>query len=93
MFCIFVFLQVFNMINCRKIGRRDFNVFESFFHNFYFLLMFTLIFVVQIVGTNYFYVIFRTVPLSRGEWGACIMIGSTTLIASALIKLTPERWV
>jgi len=27
LFNIFVFLQLFNMINCRKIGRRDFNFF------------------------------------------------------------------
>lgn len=93
MFCIFVFLQVFNMINCRKIGRRDFNVFENFFHNWYFLLMFTLIIVIQIIGTNYFPVIFRTLPLTRSEWGACIMVGSSTLAASALVKLTPEKWV
>lgn len=33
----FVFLQIFNQINCRKIGAKDFNVFENFFHNFYFL--------------------------------------------------------
>jgi magnesium-transporting ATPase (P-type) len=42
-FNIFVFLQLFNMINCRKIGKRDFNVFEALFHNWYFIILFCLI--------------------------------------------------
>ena len=33
----FVFLQIFNQINCRKVGSKDFNVFENFTHNWYFL--------------------------------------------------------
>jgi len=35
----FVMLQLFNEINCRKVGRRDFNVFESIFHNMYFIVI------------------------------------------------------
>lgn len=38
-FNVFVFLQLFNQINCRKVGARDFNVFEDFTHNIYFLLI------------------------------------------------------
>jgi hypothetical protein len=36
----FIFLQIFNFINCRKVGSKDFNVFENFFHNVYFILVF-----------------------------------------------------
>jgi hypothetical protein len=36
----FIFLQIFNFINCRKVGGKDFNVFENFFHNMYFILVF-----------------------------------------------------
>jgi magnesium-transporting ATPase (P-type) len=91
-FNIFVFLQLFNMINCRKIGKRDFNVFESFFHNWYFILFFSIIGGVQFAGTQYFPFIFRTVPLDRGEWGSCIVVGSTVLLWSAILKLLPEKW-
>lgn len=38
-FNTFVFLQIFNEINCRKVGVYDKNVFESFFHNKFFLLV------------------------------------------------------
>lgn len=80
------------MINCRKIGAKDFNVFESFFHNFYFIFFWFLIGGVQFVGTNYFSFIFRTVPMSRTEWGSCIVIGSTVLLWAALLKFLPDRW-
>lgn len=52
-FNIFVFLNLFNMINCRKIGKRDFNVFESMFHNWYFIFLFAIIGGVQFAGTQY----------------------------------------
>lgn len=39
-FHTFIFLQIFNYINCRKVGRQDFNVFEEFGHNYYFLSVF-----------------------------------------------------
>jgi magnesium-transporting ATPase (P-type) len=89
----FVFLQMFNMINCRKIGRRDFNVFESFFHNSYFLFFFVFIFVIQFVQCQYspFNDITNTVPLERSEWGSCIAVGSTSLLISAAIKLIPDE--
>lgn len=38
-FTTFVFLQLFNEINCRKIDRRDFNVFENILANPYFHLV------------------------------------------------------
>lgn len=38
-FNTFVFLQIFNEINCRKIGRRDFNVFTNIFGNMYFIIV------------------------------------------------------
>jgi len=92
-FNTFVFLQLFNMINCRKTGKHDFNVFESFFHNFYFILFFCLTFVIQYILIEWFPWVSRTVSLSRGEWGSSICVGATVLIVSALLKMTPESWV
>ena len=31
--------------------------------------------------------------MSKGEWGACIAVGSTNLLIGAILKLTPESWV
>ena len=43
-FQMFVFCQLFNQINARKLGEREFNVFENFFNNamFIFILVLTL---------------------------------------------------
>jgi magnesium-transporting ATPase (P-type) len=89
----FVFLQMFNMINCRKIGRRDFNVFESFFHNMYFLVLFAFIVVVQFIQVEWFSSLTNTQPLQRSEWGSCIAVASTSLPVSAIIKLMPDEWL
>jgi Cation transporting ATPase, C-terminus len=40
-FDTFVFLQFFNLINCRVVGPRDFNVFTHFFNNW--ILQFVLV--------------------------------------------------
>lgn len=46
-FNTFIFLQFFNMINCRVVGPKDFNVFTSFFNNWIFLVVLACIFAVQ----------------------------------------------
>jgi len=48
-FNTFVMLQLFNEINCRKVGRRDFNVFESITHNIYFVIVVAGTFAIQVL--------------------------------------------
>lgn len=91
-FNTFVFLQLFNMINCRKIAEQDFNVFESFFHNWNFLFCFVLIGGIQFAGTQYLPTIFRTVPLKKSEWGSCIIVGASALLFGAFVKLLPKKY-
>ena len=92
-FNTFIFLQLFNEINCRKVGRRDFNVFEKFLHNYYFLMVLLGTFAAQILMCMYFPGITGTEQMTKGEWGACIAVGSTNLLIGAILKLTPESWV
>lgn len=92
-FNVFIFLQIFNYINCRKVGRRDLNVFEEFGHNPYFLIVFFGTFAAQILSCEYFSSITGTEDMEKGEWGACIAIGSTTLLIAAILKRTPDSWV
>lgn len=44
-FNVFVFMNLFNEINCRKIHEHDFNVFENFFNNplFIFVIIVTIL--------------------------------------------------
>lgn len=97
-FNVFVFLQIFNEINCRKTGRQDFNVIEKLFtfgHNWYFLIVVVGTFAVQICMCEIasLATITGTMSMNRAEWGACIIIGATPLLISLLLKLTPDSWM
>lgn len=103
-FNTFVFLQLSNEVNCRKVGRRDFNVWEGMLPrnllsreawrqcNLYFILVVVGTFLVQVVITQYASGLTRTTPLTRTEWGACIVVGATPLLVAVLLKLAPEAW-
>jgi len=93
-FNVFVFLQLFNMINCRKVGIDDKQVFERFHHNIFFIIILIGVFVTQICLVQYFPVLIRAIPMSsRSEWGGCIAIGATELLIALLLKYTPQKWV
>lgn len=38
-FNVFVFMQIFNEINARKLGEREFNIFSGFFNNYLFIMI------------------------------------------------------
>jgi len=90
MFHIFVFLQLFNLINCRKDGATDYNVFGKFFHNWYFIIIISVELAFQLFAPGPF---MRTASMNEREWGACLMVGSTALVAALLLKCTPLRWL
>jgi len=89
-FCTFVYLQIFNYINSRKIGFRELNVFERIHHNPFFILIFSIVFAGQYFLVQMFHGVTRTVPLGKSEWGACITAGSTVLFVAWAIKFTPK---
>lgn len=91
-FNTFVFLQLFNEINCRKVGAREFNVFSAPFHNAYFLVVLGGTAAAQVCLVQFFPSLCTVTSLSRGEWGACLVIGATPLLAGLILKLTPESW-
>lgn len=90
LFNTFIFMQVFNEINCRKVGRRDFNIFEGIHRNIYFLAVVVGTFAGQFILVHlYSGLIFPTIALERGEWGECVAIGATPIAIAAALKLTP----
>lgn len=93
-FNTFVFLQIFNMINSRKVGIDDKNVFESPTHNIFFLIAFFGMIIMQMVLVQYLYWVINATPLSsRSEWGAALTVGASVLLISFVLKLTPKSWV
>lgn len=39
LFNVFIYMHLFNEINCRKIGATEFNVFHNIFSNWYFIIV------------------------------------------------------
>ena len=83
----FVFMQLFNQINARKLGARDFNIFAGFFNNWLFLFITVITFAVQYAMVEFAGRFATVVPLTLRENGICLAIGSGSLIWGLIIKL------
>jgi hypothetical protein len=55
----------------------------------WFIAIIIAICVIQYIQVNWFSLITRTKSLDVGQWGGCVIIGSTTLLISLLLKTTP----
>lgn len=93
-FNTFCFMNLFNLINCRKIGAADKNIFERFLHNWTFIGVLIGGFVAQICLVQFAPLLLRTTAAeSRGEWGGAIAVGASVLGIGLALKLTPQKWV
>ena len=88
----FIMMQLFNMINARKLGEREFNVFSNFFNNWMFLCVYALMWVIQFGSIEYGGRPLRTVPLSTEQNLICAGIGAFSLIWGVIIKFIPGAW-
>jgi len=91
-FQTFVFMQLFNQINARKLGEKEYNVFAEFFNNCMFILILIGTFAIQMVIVEFGGVYMRCYPLSMKENGICAAIASFTLVWGLILKLIPARW-
>ena len=90
---MFVFLQIFNEINSRKLYSSQINVFKNFFNNFMFLFVLALTTVLQVVFVQYAGTYLKTVPLTLREHLVCIGLGSLSLVVCFLSKLVIPHYV
>ena len=86
-FNVFVFLQIFNFFNARKLKKTELNVFSNFFLNYLFVFIVIGIFLLQLVIVQYGGKTFQLVPLSTEQHVKCIIIGATGVIWNGLVKL------
>jgi len=84
-FNVFVMCQVFNEINCRKLGT-EWNTLAGFFSNYICVavLFFTLI--MQYLIIEYGGEFASTTPLNQTQWLQCIGLGSLGIPVSFLLK-------
>ncbi|KAI7898578.1 PMCA-type calcium-translocating P-type ATPase [Cokeromyces recurvatus] len=88
-FNIFVFLQVFNEINCRRIDN-TINVFKDIFDNWIFIAVQIAVILGQFLIVTFGGIAFKTVPLTWDQWLITILIGSLSLPIGTIIRLLPD---
>jgi len=85
-FNVFVFCQVFNEINCRKL-KDEINVFAGIFDNILFVGIMAFTFIVQFLIVTFGGDFTTTRPLTLNQWLLCLGIASIGLIISVISKL------
>lgn len=90
-FQIFVFMQLFNQINGRKLGEKDFNVFAGVTRNLMFLVIATLTFIIQCLMVQFGGKVTKTQSLNMSQNLICLGIGAGELIWGVFIKFLPLK--
>jgi hypothetical protein len=88
-FDIFVFLQVFNSINARKLNPKELDIFEGITDNIYYIIVQGFIVFGQIILVTFGGRAVRTQPLSIFQHLCCMIIASLSLGVGYLVKLIP----
>ncbi|KAF9926934.1 hypothetical protein BGZ67_007824 [Mortierella alpina] len=87
-FNTFVFLQVFNELNCRRIDD-SLNIFKNLLRNKIFLMVQVFVVLGQFAIVQYGGRAFKTVPLTRTQWILTVLIGSLSLPMGLCLRLLP----
>jgi Ca2+ transporting ATPase len=91
-FNIFVFLQIFNSINARKLGITKLNVFEGIFNNYTYLFVQSITFIGQVALVTLGGRATRTHALSINQHLGCLLIASFSLVISVISKVILSRF-
>ncbi|KZV98474.1 hypothetical protein EXIGLDRAFT_700991 [Exidia glandulosa HHB12029] len=91
-FNTFVFTQIFNSINCRRLDR-NLNVFKGILLNWYFMII-TLI-DACLVGIQILIVFiggpaFQVVEITGRDWAISIIVGLGAMVVGAIMRLIPN---
>ncbi|KAG5354130.1 hypothetical protein C0989_007491 [Termitomyces sp. Mn162] len=84
-FNAFVFAQIFNSLNCRRLDRK-LNVCEGIFKNRYFLEILVQVLIVFVGGDA-----FQVTRIGGREWGISLALGVVSLPLGMLIRLLPNE--
>ncbi|KAI9343497.1 cation transporting ATPase, partial [Obelidium mucronatum] len=87
----FVFLQIFNMVNARRIDS-SINVFRGITSNPPFFIIFAIIVASQCIIIEFGDIVFKTHHLNAGQWLACLLCGSLTLPWGMMLRLIPDEF-
>jgi len=93
LFNTFMMMNIFNQINCRKLGMKEFNVFANFFNNILFIIIVGGEFVAQWFMVSIGGQLFRTTPLPFSMVLASVLFGAGSLLVAVILKTIPEQHV
>ncbi|EQC30589.1 hypothetical protein SDRG_11645 [Saprolegnia diclina VS20] len=89
-FNTFVFLQLFNEVNARRI-HDELNVFEGFFSNKLYIGISVLQAALQVVIVQFGGLPFKCKPLSSTQWLICLGIGAASLPIGLVLRLIETK--
>ncbi|KAG5651154.1 hypothetical protein H0H81_009669 [Sphagnurus paluster] len=88
-FNAFVFAQIFNSVNCRRLDRK-LNVLEGVMQNKYFLTITAIEIAVQVLIVFVGGDAFQVTKINGREWGISLALGIVSIPLGALIRLLPN---
>ena len=88
----FVFLQIFNLINCRDVSSSGRNGFSGLHRNYLTIFIILMIIGIQFLSCFTFLgrIFFEATYTGAREWMVCVVAASSVLLANALLKFVPE---
>ena len=98
LFQSFVMMNLFNMVNCRKLPterEKELNIFSRIHHNWWFLIVLGIELNLQffMIGYPFAGIIFSTTTLTLGMQITAVSVGAGSWLVALLVKMTPYRWV
>jgi len=91
-FQIFVFMQIFNQINARKLKADEINVFSGMLKNPWFNIITLLTFGVQMLLVEVGGEVMKVHELTMAQNGWCLLIGAGELIWGLFLKFIPPKY-
>ncbi|KAI8887494.1 PMCA-type calcium-translocating P-type ATPase [Backusella circina FSU 941] len=88
-FNTFVFCQIFNEINCRRIDS-NLNIFTNIWANKFFIVIFIICILGQAVIVSFGGAAFQVVQLDGIHWAISIIIGLVSLPVGVVVRLIPD---
>ncbi|KAK4202182.1 hypothetical protein QBC40DRAFT_46258 [Triangularia verruculosa] len=91
-FNTFVFMQIFKLVNSRRIDNK-LNIFEGLHRNHLFMLMMALMVAGQVLIVFIGGAAFVVVRLSGVQWAISLVLGFMSIPVGILIRLVPDRYL
>ncbi|CAG8488589.1 9310_t:CDS:2 [Diversispora eburnea] len=89
-FNTFVFMQIFNEVNCRRLDNK-LNIFKNIWANKFFVFIFVIMIGTQILLVTFGGAAFQTESLNIQEWLVCIGLGFLSIPIGVIIRLLPSE--